>query len=154
MSRPDPRAVTAGLKTKSDKFRALAAAGYSRAEISRIVGVRYQFVRNVLTADEGRREAGVAEAGVPFVDDRPQRLRVGAEGRVVIPALFREALGIAEGAVLYARLEDGGIRLYTGEEAIARARASLGLTGRHSTGMADELIAERRADVQRDEGGE
>jgi hypothetical protein len=40
--------VTAGLPTKSDKIRALAKAGYARAEIAVLLSVRYQHVRKVL----------------------------------------------------------------------------------------------------------
>jgi hypothetical protein len=40
--------ITKGLITKSDKIRALAQASYDRTEISQILGIRYQHVRNVL----------------------------------------------------------------------------------------------------------
>ena len=40
--------ITAGLSTKSDKIRALAKAGYARAEIAALLGIRYQHVRKVL----------------------------------------------------------------------------------------------------------
>jgi hypothetical protein len=40
--------VTAGLTTKSDKIRALAKAGYARAEVAALLGIRYQHVRKVL----------------------------------------------------------------------------------------------------------
>jgi hypothetical protein len=40
--------ITAGLATKSDKIRALAKAGYARAEIAALLGIRYQHVRKVL----------------------------------------------------------------------------------------------------------
>lgn len=40
--------VTTGLATKSDKIRALAKAGYARAEIAALLGIRYQHVRKVL----------------------------------------------------------------------------------------------------------
>jgi hypothetical protein len=46
--RPTGSEVTKGLTTKSDKIRALANAGYDRTEISQIIGIRYQHVRNVL----------------------------------------------------------------------------------------------------------
>ena len=36
------------LKTKSDKIRTLAKAGYSRTEISDLLAIRYQHVRKVL----------------------------------------------------------------------------------------------------------
>ncbi len=40
--------LIANLKTKSDKIRMLAKAGYSRTEISELLVVRYQHVRKVL----------------------------------------------------------------------------------------------------------
>ena len=40
--------VTAGLPTKSSKIRALAKAGYARAEIAVLLSIRYQHVRKVL----------------------------------------------------------------------------------------------------------
>lgn len=46
--RPAYNEIIKGLATKSAKIRALAQAGYSRSDISKIVGVRYQHVRKVL----------------------------------------------------------------------------------------------------------
>lgn len=40
--------VCKDLSTKSAKIRALDAKGYSRADISRYLKIRYQHVRNVL----------------------------------------------------------------------------------------------------------
>ncbi len=40
--------VIRDMRTTSDKIRALATAGYLRSEISSILGIRYQHVRNVL----------------------------------------------------------------------------------------------------------
>lgn len=40
--------------TKSDKIRRLAGLGLPRADVARALGVRYQFVRNVLEHDAGR----------------------------------------------------------------------------------------------------
>lgn len=37
------------MPTKSAKIRALSAAGHPTGEISKILGIRYQHVRNVLT---------------------------------------------------------------------------------------------------------
>lgn len=50
MSRSSPEAITEGLTSKSDKIRALARAGFLRAEIARILGIRYQHVRSVLVS--------------------------------------------------------------------------------------------------------
>ena len=44
--------LTAGVRTKSDKIRRLAAAGYARAGIARYLGIRYQFVYNVLSGPQ------------------------------------------------------------------------------------------------------
>ena len=57
------------LKTKSDKIRTLAKAGYSRAEIGRLLGIRYQHVRKVLL-DAGitgglRRQVEVPQPPIP-----------------------------------------------------------------------------------------
>jgi len=46
--RPPVEEVTHGLKTTSDKIRALAKAGYDRTEISKHLGIVYQHVRKVL----------------------------------------------------------------------------------------------------------
>lgn len=40
--------ICKGLPTKSAKIRALAAKDYSRSEIAKFMGIRYQHVRNVL----------------------------------------------------------------------------------------------------------
>ena len=49
--------VLASDATKADKIRRLDELGMSRANIARAIGVRYQYVRNVLVDDERRRTA-------------------------------------------------------------------------------------------------
>ena len=49
------RRVLASDATKADKIRRLDKLGMSRADIARAIGVRYQYVRNVLVDDERRR---------------------------------------------------------------------------------------------------
>lgn len=44
-----PREIIAGLPTKSAQIRALAANGYARTDIARLLGISYQHVYNVLT---------------------------------------------------------------------------------------------------------
>lgn len=48
MNRPPVEEAIRDLSTKADKIRSLANAGYSRSEISKILAIRYQHVRNVL----------------------------------------------------------------------------------------------------------
>lgn len=45
--------IIKSLETKSAKIRALAAAGFERADIARYLGIRYQHVRNVLLQSTG-----------------------------------------------------------------------------------------------------
>jgi hypothetical protein len=47
-TRPAAGEITKGLQTTSDKIRALAKANYDRTEISKLLDIRYQHVRNVL----------------------------------------------------------------------------------------------------------
>ena len=46
--RPPADEIIKGLQTTSDKIRALANANYDRTEISKLLDIRYQHVRNVL----------------------------------------------------------------------------------------------------------
>lgn len=157
--------VVAGPGTKSDKIRALSAAGMSRADIARALGVRYQYVRNVLVGDE---QAGRVVAGGPAPATRgprapsggaastdasaagPAKLKVGPSGEVVLPAPMLEALGLRPGMVLAARFEDGEIRLYTIAEAVRRAQELMRSVVPAGVSLTDELIAERREEARRE----
>jgi AbrB family looped-hinge helix DNA binding protein len=77
-------------------------------------------------------------------------VNVAANGRVVIPADLREKLGVRGGGTMIARLVDGALVLEPREVAIRRARE---LVAKHVPKDADligELIAERRAEAQRE----
>src|ERR1700733_6044067 len=106
------RHLTEGLPSKSEKMRVLAKAGYKRKVIADFLGTRYQFVRNVLVQDEARqakREATTTASGETKL--APTKLRLGPDGRVVIPVAFREALGLSEGDTLIASIDDGELNL-------------------------------------------
>jgi AbrB family looped-hinge helix DNA binding protein len=145
------RHLIQGLKSKSDKMRALAKAGYGRADIARFLGTRYQFVRNVLVQDEARKAeeairgkaASVGRGEVP-----PVKLRLGPDGRVVIPAAFREALGLSEGDTLIASIEDGELHLLTVAAAVRRAQSIVRRFVPEGVSLIDELIADRRREVE------
>lgn len=62
----NPQEIVAGLATKADKIRALDAAGYSRADIARHLGIRYQHVRNTLV-----RGAPAKSSAKPNTKSRP-----------------------------------------------------------------------------------
>ncbi len=74
-------------------------------------------------------------------------VKLGTGGRLVIPGEFRAAMGVAPGDVVILVLEPDGLRLLTPQQAVARAQA---LVRRHVSGdrhLADELVAERREEV-------
>ena len=79
------------------------------------------------------------------------RTRVGTGGRIVIPAEIRRELGMEEGEPVVMRVENGELRIWTIDEGIRRAQAiasKYAIPGRLAS---DELIAERRAEVAREE---
>src|SRR6266545_5719673 len=112
-SMEEARRLTAGLKTKSDKIRALYRAGWSRSKIADALKIRYQHVRNVLVQDKVRTAKAAMRPSDPSTTPKPVKIRLGPDGRVVIPAAFRDALGLREGDILFARIESGEIHLLT-----------------------------------------
>lgn len=72
------------------------------------------------------------------------RVRINENGRVVIPAAFRKALGIRRGDEVVLRIEDDELRITTLQRRIARARRLVRKHVKPGTSLVDELIAERR----------
>ncbi|MGH9521546.1 MAG: AbrB/MazE/SpoVT family DNA-binding domain-containing protein [Terriglobales bacterium] len=71
-------------------------------------------------------------------------LRVNENGRVVIPAAFREAMGIRAGDEVVLRLEDDELRITTMKRRIERAQRLVRHHVKRGRSLSDELIAERR----------
>ena len=143
---PEER-IVAGLTTKSDKIRALFRAGYSRTEISKYLGIRYQHARNVLVA-AGFKESQLASPAPqspvevePRLAAPPEQMRVivGPGGRVVIPAAYRDILGIAEG--------DAVFRMVSDETEVLRVRELIAHYVPEGISLVDELLRERRREV-------
>ena len=76
-------------------------------------------------------------------------VRVGPQGRIVIPAHIRKALGIRPGETLLARVEDGRLVLETREQIVARLQSWFAQVP-PDVSLADELIAERREEARRE----
>jgi AbrB family looped-hinge helix DNA binding protein len=72
-------------------------------------------------------------------------LTVAPNGRVVIPAGMRAAMGIPEGGPVVARLVDGAVILEPIAVAIKRAQDYVRQFVPEGVSLADEVIAERRA---------
>jgi AbrB family looped-hinge helix DNA binding protein len=78
------------------------------------------------------------------------KVPVGPQGRVVIPSEIRRKLGIAPGDVLVAVVEDQRLVLEKREAVLGRLRQRFAHIP-EGVSLADELIAERRAESRRED---
>jgi AbrB family looped-hinge helix DNA binding protein len=78
------------------------------------------------------------------------RARVNENGRVVIPAAFRKALGITVGDEVVLRIADDELRISTLKRRIERAQRIVRHHVKPGVSLADELIAERREAAKRE----
>jgi AbrB family looped-hinge helix DNA binding protein len=80
------------------------------------------------------------------------RIRLGPQGRIVIPAHFRRAMGIETGEPLVATLDgEGRLVIETRKAAWESLRRQLGTAIPDGVDLVAELIAERRAEARREE---
>jgi AbrB family looped-hinge helix DNA binding protein len=78
------------------------------------------------------------------------RARVDASGRIVIPAESRLRKKVKEGDTLVVEEDDNSVRIKTLDDAIRDAQDYFCKVIPADVDLADELIAERRADAARD----
>lgn len=77
-------------------------------------------------------------------------VRIGTQGRIVLPRELREQLGAEEGATYVAHVDDGRLILESRDAILRRLR---GRARQLSGGpVVDELIAERRQDAGNEAG--
>jgi AbrB family looped-hinge helix DNA binding protein len=79
-----------------------------------------------------------------------QMTRMGENGRVVIPAPIREAMGLKPGDALEVSLDEYGVRIQTLRQQFAQARAVLRKYVEPGRSLSAELIAERRLEAKRE----
>ncbi len=72
------------------------------------------------------------------------RLRLSENGRVVIPANVRKALGVEAGDEIILQQEENSFRLTTQQQRIAEAKRRIRRYIKPGSKVVDELIAERR----------
>lgn len=73
-----------------------------------------------------------------------ERVQMNDQGRIVIPAKYRRALGLVGGDELVVRVEDGSLRLQPIDEVAAEAQEVVARYVDDDRSLVDELIAERR----------
>jgi AbrB family looped-hinge helix DNA binding protein len=76
--------------------------------------------------------------------------RINENGRVVIPASFRRALGIRTGDTIVLRIENDELRITTLRQRLAKAQQIVRKHITPTTSLVDELIAERREAARRE----
>lgn len=81
---------------------------------------------------------------------QPQRVRIIEGGKLIIPASMRRELGIATGDTVLVDVADGELRVRSLSKAIERAQAILRRHVPDGVSLADELIAERRREAERE----
>ncbi len=74
---------------------------------------------------------------------------IGKNGRLVIPAAYRRALGLEPGNRVILILEEDGIRLVTARQAIQRSQALVRRYIAEDRSLSQELIQQRREEATR-----
>lgn len=155
------QAQTAAFKTKADKIRALAKAGYTRQQIADFLGIRYQHVRNVLVDDERRAKGPLGPVAPDWPSDletksaKPAdhacRVDIGPNGEIVLPKHIMNAARTGPGHYLLVRFADDQINLVTPEATTRKIQA---ITRRHipeGVSLVDEVIKDGRREFEREE---
>ncbi len=165
--------LTAGLPSKSAKMRRLAAEGYSRGDIARYIGVRYQFVYNVLSAAERMESKSDGPAGKATVSATSVSAPVSGKGspepsmassnwlwtivlkggRVEIPPTFLQAMDVGEGDQVQLVSEGDAVRILSRGAALRELQDEVRRYVPEGASLVDELLAERRAEAAKDREG-
>lgn len=139
--------------TAPEKIRALHAAGCAPADIARFLGLDDSYVRSALKRGPLKSKAArLRPGGEELGEVESQKLRVGDDGRFVIPAEMRAAMAIDESGQLTARVVDGELRVLSPLAAILKMRRMVRKKAAEGVSPVDELIAERRAEARREDG--
>jgi hypothetical protein len=165
--------ISAAHASVADKIRALAGAGYPRAEIARFLGKRYQHVRNVLEGDaqsgsgyvlgkadlsgvrdDGRAFERKAEDNAAYIERRSPTafwIEVKPDGTLPLPVEIVEVLDARPGERVFAKIADGRLTLKSGDAAMRDAQEIVAKHVRSGRLVSDSLIADRRAEAEREE---
>lgn len=93
-----------------------------------------------------------ADAAKPVNRER-RLLKLGPDGRVLIPADWRQAMELKDNDTLVAHLEDGVLRLHGSSVGLSKAQAILRRFVPEGVSLADELIEDRRREAAAEAAG-
>ena len=97
------------------------------------------------------RSSGFAESSTNFdVTNLSVQATLGADGRLLIPAALRDAVGIKRGERLTLRVEDGRIVVESWKSTIKRIQDMLAYLKVPGESVVDEFLADRRAESLRE----
>ena len=95
---------------------------------------------------------GLGEPASPGAMKRERRLlKLGPDGRVLIPADWRQAMELKENDTLVAYLEDGELKLHGSQVGVRKTQALARKLLRPGPSLVDELIADRREEARRED---
>ena len=77
-------------------------------------------------------------------------VHVAENGRLVIPASFRRALGLEDGGDVVLRLENDELRIVTKRQQVANLKRLMRRHISKNRSLVDELISERREAAKRE----
>jgi len=83
----------------------------------------------------------------------PFRAKIGAGGRLVIPAAARKELGLKAGDEVLLRIEDKELRISGVNRRIERVQALVRKYNRNGESLSESLIRDRRAGVEKEQNG-
>lgn len=86
----------------------------------------------------------------PSAKPQTVRLRLNQNGRIVIPAAIREAVGLKRGQELILWAEKGEVRITTAARRARRAQELVRKYVPEGVSLSDELIADRRRETARE----
>ena len=81
------------------------------------------------------------------------RAKIGASGRLVIPAAQRRELGLKAGDEVLLRVKDHELRISSVNHRIERVQALVRKYNRKGESLSESLIRDRRAEVQKEQDG-
>lgn len=90
----------------------------------------------------------------PIEDNPVKRVRLGAGGRVVIPAALRQVMGAKIGETLLMQVRDGDLCVWTFEQGVKKAQELVAKYIPKDVDLVAELIAERRREAAREDRGD